>query len=452
ILRGVSMGTLNGLKRALKSLVFYSGLAATAALIYWLGLKYPLEFDWTAENRNTLSSASQKLLQDLEGPIEIVAYASNTGGLRDKIRTAIDRFRRFKADLSLEFVNPDEEPEAVRKLGIRVDGELIIHYQSRSENLQTLDEAAISNALFRLSQADQRWIVFLSGHGERSPTGSANHDLGQFGTQLENKGYRLLELQGNLSGTIPDNASLLVIANPLVDLLPGEMDAILDYIHNGGNLLWLRDPDGAGGLDSLSRLLGIDFLPGVVVDAGSRAYGIDNPAFVTMNEYPPHRITEGIRSISLFPKSGAIEAVVGGPFQSSPILRSTAQSWSERGPIQGHLQFNPEQSEKQGPLTLGLALTRTLDDQEQHILVIGDGDFLSNSYLGNGINLDLGLNMIQWLTETDNSIDIPARFGPDQSLDLSPSITAALGFVFLVAIPALLVFSGLIIHRKRQRS
>ncbi|MGH8549028.1 MAG: GldG family protein [Methylococcales bacterium] len=446
------MGSPAYRKRILANLAFYLCLFAAAGLVSRTSIQYPSEFDWTLDNRNTLSPASQNLLKELEGPVRIIAYASKPGELRNRIRIAIDRFRRFKEDLILSFVNPDEDPDAVRELGIRVDGEMIVHYQGRSESLRELSESAITNTLYRLSNIEQRWIVFLSGHGERSPSGPANHDLGQFGQQLQNKGFRILELKTTPGASIPDNASLLVIADPVVEPLPGESDSIVKYITHGGNLFWLRDSERIKGLDAVNDLLGIRFPPGIIVDANSRAYGINNPAFVTLSEYPPHPITENIHSISLFPKSGAIESEPSTPFHSAPVLESSAQSWSEQGPIKSHIQFNPEQGEKRGPLNLGLALTRAFETAEQRILVVGDGDFLSNTYLGNGINLDLGLNMIQWLTKTGNSLSIPIRFQPDQSLLLSPEQTAALGFFFLFVIPAMLMVSGLMINRRRKRS
>ncbi len=445
------MGNPGHFKQRILNLLFYVLLFASAGLAAWASCQIAFEFDWTAGRLNTLSQESQELLHQLEGPIKIVAYASNANELRDKIRVAVDRFQRFKPDLNLNFVNPDEEPDTVRELGIRVDGELILSYRGRSENLQELSESVITNALFRLAHSDQRWIVFISGHGERSPSGAANHDLGQFGQQLRNKGFRILELKTAETGTIPDNASLVVIADPSRDLSPGEADAILQYMNNGGDLLWLQDSGRLNGLEGLGGLLGIHFLPGTIVDAGSRAYGINNPARITVNGYPAHPITRNIQSASLFPKSEAIGSNPGGLFRHEPVLTTTAQSWSERGPIKGHIQFNPDQGEKQGPLNLGLALSRTLEGTDQRIVIVGDGDFLSNTYLGNGVNLDLGLNMIHWLTETGNSISIPVRFQPDHSLELNPWQFAVQGLAFLILIPFVLIFSGWMINRARKR-
>ena len=439
-------------RRYLKYLVFHVFLFSAAGCLAWLSVRYPLQIDWTDDSRNTLATASQHLLDELNGPVRIVSYASKNAELRGKIRTAIDRFQRFKADLTLVFVNPDEAPDTVRNLGIRVDGEMIIHYRDRSESLRELSESAISNTLFRLSKSEEPWIVFLSGHGERSASGFANHDLGQFGKQLQNKGYRIFESKPTSSDRIPDNASLLVIADPSVDMLAGEIDSILEFIRKGGNLLWLQDSGQLHGLDRLEDLLGIRFEPGTVVDTGSRAYGINNPAFVTLSEYPDHPINDNMHSTSLFPKSRAIEAKPDEAFHSAPVFQSSAQSWSERGPIKGHLQFNPEQGEKAGPLIIGLSLTRQFDGREQKILLVGDSDFLSNTYLGNGINLDLGLNMIGWLTATDKSIEIPLHFQSDRVLKLSPAATARLGIVFLIGLPSALIISGFAVSRRRKRS
>jgi len=47
-------------------------------------------------------------------------------------------------------------------------------------------------------------------------------------------------------------------------------------------------------------------------------------------------------------------------------------------------------------------LTRTINETtQQRIVVVGDGDFLSNAYLGNVGNLDMGLKMVSWLIHED---------------------------------------------------
>ncbi|HSH29106.1 MAG TPA: hypothetical protein VK971_04285, partial [Thiohalobacter sp.] len=84
-------------------------------------------------------------------------------------------------------------------------------------------------------------------------------------------------------------------------------------------------------------------------------------------------------------------------------------------------------------------------------VVIGDGDFLSNRFLGNVANLDLGLNLIDWLSHDDGFIAIRPRAAPDQRLELSRAAQAVIGFGFLFVLPALLVLAGLIVWLRRRK-
>ena len=83
--------------------------------------------------------------------------------------------------------------------------------------------------------------------------------------------------------------------------------------------------------------------------------------------------------------------------------------------------------------------------------MVGDGDFLSNTYLGNGGNLDLGLAMVRWLTDNDELIEIPAPVAPDARIELSRTAVAIIAGVFLVGIPGLMVVAGFTINLLRKR-
>ena len=87
----------------------------------------------------------------------------------------------------------------------------------------------------------------------------------------------------------------------------------------------------------------------------------------------------------------------------------------------------------------------------QRIIVIGDGDFLSNTYLGNAGNLGLGLNMVQWLSHDDATLNIRIKSAPDTSLVLGKIAQAVIGLGFLLGLPALLLLSGVIIWLLRRR-
>ena len=73
--------------------------------------------DWSAGARATITPQSQSLLKQLSGPLEVTSYA-RPGTLRAKTRLLIDRYRRFKPDLDLKFVDPDLDPITTQDAGI----------------------------------------------------------------------------------------------------------------------------------------------------------------------------------------------------------------------------------------------------------------------------------------------------------------------------------------------
>lgn len=437
-------------------LLFLLLLALVIGLLAWLSVRYPIRVDWTAGGRNTLSAASQVLLTRLKGPIRVTAYARDRSPLRESIIRLIDRYQRHKSDIALHFVNPDVLPDQVRQLGISVDGELYVEYSGRGEKLSRLSEQALTQTLQRLSRSQDRVVLFLDGHGERKPRGVANHDWGTFGRELEKIGIQARPLHLEKESQISAEAAVLVIASPQTSLSPEEMQVMLGYVRRGGNLLWLLEPDEPSRLPALAALLGITVLSGVVMDVDAPRLGIRHPALIPIVDYGPHPVTASLRSPALLPQAVALEIQRSAGWQAAVLLESQSSSWTETGALEGPLQFDPDTTERAGPLIVGVALFRPKpvaagEVAQQRIVVMGDGDFLSNTYLGNGANLELGLNILNWLVLDEALIMVPPRAVLDPSLHLSERALAWLAVVLLVILPAGLVTSGWLIAFYRRR-
>ena len=436
-------------------LLFLLLFGLVIGLLAWLSVRYPIQVDWTASGRNTLSAASQALLTRLDRPIRVTAYVRDRSPLRESIVRLVDRYQRFKPDIALHFVNPDLLPTQVRQLGISADGELYVEYGERGETLQHPGEQALTQTLQRLSRSQDRAVVFLDGHGERKPQGVANHDLGAFGRELEKIGIRARPLDLSKEPQIPADTATLVIASPQTPLSPDEIRVVLDYVRQGGNLLWLLEPDNPVGLPALAALLGVTLLPGVIVDADAPRLGISHPAFIPIVDYGPHPITAPLRSPALLPQAVALEIQPVADWRAAVLLESQSSSWTEIGALDGPLQFDADTAERAGPLTVGAALFRPRPAvgsiAQQRIVIMGDGDFLSNTYLGNGANLELGLNILNWLVLDEALIMVPPGAVADPSLHLSESALAWLAMVFLVILPVGLMSSGWLIWFYRRR-
>ncbi len=440
------------------SLIMLLLLLALAGLLAWASTRYPVIFDWTRTGRHTLANASISVLERIDGPVTVTSYAREQTDLRNAISKFMAKFQRVKPDIQFRFQNPDVVPDEVRALGISINGELVLQYQGRSGHIREADEGAFINALMSLSRGKETWVAFIEGHGERNPLGKANHDLGEWGQHLVNRGYRIHPLNLAEVNTIPDNTAVLVLAGPRVPLLEGETAMLLQYLQQGGNLLWLLDPDEMAMTQTISDYLNILVPQGTIIDVAGQLIGINDPTttMVTTSLYGKHAALDGFSFTTLFPRAAALTITDTSNWTATPLLNTGDHTWLKTDPLDENSQFDQDK-DQMGPLTIGLALERKIETsraeaKQQKIIVVADGDFLSNRYISNSGNLDLGIRFINWLGDDEDLIDIPARIATDTQLTASPMIIGAAGIFFLLVLPLLLVLSGLTIWWRRKRS
>jgi hypothetical protein len=112
-------------------------------LIFLLGFlsnKFEFSQDITQANRNTLTKGSVAVLNEMSGPINLTVFATkddvNKGDkFRQGIINFIARYQRAKEDINIKFISPIEEPKLAQDMGIRVDGEVVVEYNKRSEHI-----------------------------------------------------------------------------------------------------------------------------------------------------------------------------------------------------------------------------------------------------------------------------------------------------------------------------
>ncbi len=440
---------------ALHSIAQIALLLIFAGLLAWMSTRYVYVADWTRDGRHGLSAASLATLSKMDDALEITAYAREQVVLRDAIKKFVARYQRNKDDIVLRFVNPDAVPDEVRNLAISVNGELVLRYKGRSQHVRSADEQAFTNALSRLLRSSERWLVFIEGHGERHPLGKANHDLGLWAEQLAQRGFRIQPLNLSEARSIPENTSVLILAGPAVPYLPGEVERIRSYLDAGGNLLWLHDPGALHGLEPVAALLGIAFPPGTIIDSAGRLIGIDDPtiALVTRRLYGEHPTLNDMTLTTLFPQSTAITSLADDRWQARTLLSTGDHTWQETGALKGEVAL--DDTDLPGPLAIGLGLEREVEHglgemKQQRIVVLGDGDFLANTYVGNSGNMELGLRLINWLSDDDALIAIPATTVLDAHFAMGATAAGILGVLFVFILPLALFAIGLGLWWRRR--
>lgn len=439
---------------ALRSLLFALLVLGGATALGLFANRHSVQADITHNAINSLEPVSVEVLGKLAGPLDITVYATGQdarlGDIRKIIRNFVSLYQRYKTDINLTFIDPEKEPEKARAADIRLNGEMVVAYGGRSEHLTSINESVLTSTLLRLAHSGEQTVMYLDGHGERKLDGVANHDLGLFGAKLKQNGFRINSLNLALAQEVPSNVSTLVITQPQIDLLPGETDKLLRYIERGGNLLWLLDDEPLRGLERLAERLDLLLPPGIVIDPA--AAEMNAPATWALGAtYPSHAVTRNFGLITAFPQARSLIWNENPEWEHHVLIETAARGWVSRNAPKGKPVFD-KQHDTPGPVTIALALQRNVNDREQRIVVVGSGAFLSNSFSGNGGNLDLGVNMVNWLASEEHLITLQPRAAKDSSLVLSQTQLNAISIGFLVVAPLLLALAGVRIWWKRRRA
>lgn len=446
------------LQLSIQKFIFLLLFISSIGMLAWISDRYSYQFDLTANKRHSLSTDSIDLLGVLGKEITVHAYTTDDV-TKKAIQEIISRYQQVKSNFTLRLLNPDLDIDEVRRDGVVMNKPFafVIYYDERMEHIDSLSEQAISNALLRLNRRDNQQVTFISGHGERDIDGKDNRAYATIHQQLKEMGFNLQPIN-LLQQTIPDNTKLLVIAAPVHDYLEGEVTQIISFIDAGGNLLWLSDPGKLYGLDKLASSIGLQLQPGLVIDNNPelrQTLNIENPAIIPVTEYFPHVITNTIRYNTLFPLVRGISPLTNentvNNWQAEILFNSAGKSWTETSGLSEEMIFNASTGDIAGPITIAVALRRTPSSPEensatpprsQRIIVIGDSDFLSDTYIGAGANLNLGLNIFNWLIGDDDFISIESKASPDTRLELNDTQLMIIGFGFFLVIPMILLITG----------
>lgn len=452
--------------------IFYILFLVILGLLGFLGYTFKFEADWTYGKRNSLSEPTQVLLKSLDKPLKFIAYIPNRPDLEADLRKMIAKYQRINQQTSIEFVNPDLDPARAKQDGIQTAGQLAIHLGDKSEVIDSISESVVANAIQRMSRGAERLVITLEGNGERNLLATNNTGMSQLIATLQRSGFNIQPHNLLRTQSIPDNTSFVILASPQQDILPGEVDILRHYLEKGGNLLWLQDPGGLHGLQPLEELLGLKIYEGTVVDANpslQALLGINHPAIVPVIDYANNPITQKLNGnqtlfpfatmVSRDPQAADKESALA--WQTDEFLMTLPSSWLENsGILQGSVNYDKASGDIAGPISIGISLVRELEKpadkpqakaHQQRVAVIGDSDFLLNSFIGQGANLDLATALFNWLSADDNLLQVPITRAPDTQLQLSETLGYFIGIFFLFILPVLLIASGTIIWWRRRK-
>ncbi len=428
-------------------------------------------------------------------------------------RQVLDILNEYKAyskgNLQFEFINPEGEKgeQEARQAGIppvevqvikedkfevkRAYLGLVFFYEDKKEilpviqNLSSL-EYDISSAIKRLTTRERKKIGYTIGHQE-PPLSSM-----QRVQQELSKQYDLVPVELNDSQiTIPSDISALLVIAPQSKFKDSSLYAIDQYIMRGGKVAFLINKVNAAlqqrytqplelGLEPLLEHYGIRVNNDLVRDIQCATISVvqQQGPFQIQSQLPfpylpmasnmdkNNPIVKDLQNVIFyFVSSLDTNGAVAKGLNTEVLIRSSKYSGRQSGffMIDPFYRYSQQEMSESGiPLAVVVSgsyqsyfVDKSLAPQHSQspatqIVVVGDGDFMKDEFMGSKGNLTLFVNIVDYLADDAGLITIRSKDISQPPLEqISDTMKKVVKYGLLVFPPFIVVGYGLYRWRKR---
>jgi len=459
--------------------------------VNFLGMQVYQRWDLTQNHRYSLSPETRAYLRDLSEPVEIIVTirADSRRGeekiLFDYLENLLREYvyftsREESAAVSVEFVDIYQDLERAemlaREYGLEQPNTVIVRNGERRRFLRPDDliefeemkpvrfrgEAALTSAILEITQNRAPVIYSLVGHGE---TGFNDPDpsrgLSRLGNELRLRNFVLRTLDLSQEEAVPEDAELVLLADPKGALLPTELDKLRTYLlDRAGRMIIFLGPGSRPGLDPLLREWGLQLNGGVVFEKDPAS--VDSGGSILLRNFGEHPVTESLIQNQTWLASGLLRPVLPSGQASSddrlvlqPLAATSKKSWVETNPLTGNTpSFDPD-ADIPGPIPVAMLAERRAHDRlginlpGGRLLVIGSGDLFANRRLASLGNVNFFFQSLNWLLDRDQWVGIPPRPVPQYQIALSQGQFRLVAITFLFfPVSILLLGFGIFLTRR----
>jgi len=448
---------------------------------------HDVHVDLTREGVFTPSKQAETVVDRLRQDVKLTYFyqAQDQAGRRAK--DMVEVLGRRNPHLHVRTVDPDKQPTVADTYGVRIYNAAVLETDGRRIQVMSTDENQIALGILRVVREQVTTVCFMEGHDEypmenfefhthfegvashsHGDSSSAlvqmrAHGAGRLRRALESLGYDVRKIIPATLTAIPADCAVVVDVNPRTTYLPGESELLLGYLARGGSALLMYDlgfvlePRLAAGLASL----GVAVEQEVVIDPLDH-YSTD-PEVVAVPVYEPHPITRsialtffpGVRSLTLRPPPPGVT--------SAPLFRSSTDSYTRQVQAVSERQPGGDVGAAHSTAGQGGAGRRILGAAIEgnwpgmgpaakpfRLVVVGDGDFASNSFLPYMANSDLALAMVRWLVREERTPSVNVRMPVPPLVLLTKSQMQRIFLEIEVLLPFGVVALGAVVWWRRR--
>lgn len=453
------------------ALITIAVLAALILLNILLG-ETSIQADLTPKKLFSLTDETRTLLDGLQREVEI--YALFTPGQEpESIMDSVNEYERRSSMVSVQVLDPDRNPGVLARFtqdGAEIEhGSFIVSSGSNYRVISASDlygdsysfkvEQLITSAVAYVSSGRSPKIYEVVGHQETTLA-----SLG-FSAPLDQSNYTVEELS-LIRSDIPDDAELLTLIGPRIDLSPPEISKIEEYLIGGGRLFIALNysPEPQSNIYDLLRRWDIDVRRGVVLEmeANRLIPEFGNNPFISAPYITDH---ESLASLSESRLDPIFRQTMGfGRTEAEqrqldyfPLLQSSENSWLRTNlTSEESNRVPPIGGDKKGPVDVAVAVRqRNLDTDEPEggvIVAAGSAATLAGlEFLGQiTANVEMVMNLVNWAVGDESSVNVPSKSLYRLPLRIGNVTALIYAGVTIIVIPIGCILAGVVIWLRRR--
>ena len=333
-----------------------------------------------------------------------------------------------------------------------------------------ISEEKITNAIVDLTKEERPKIYFLTGHNEYN----LNSELSMLKAYLINEVNDIATLDLLVTGKVPEDANLVVIGSPGKDFMEQEVENMINYINQGGKILWLNDPlltkENFPNMQKILNQFGVTFQDGIILEQDENKMALQSPNYII----PDIATTNATKDIAtdggiLFVNATKIKLGTDEELEKLQVTPQVILTTSDTALFRTEVSNTSSskiESDEEGSFLLGVKLTKTIQSQEEEqnkkqatLYAISNNFFIADYEVTIGNtkvppitfynNKDYILNTIAELTENENAISIRKDTGV-----VTYTATEAQDKMIRIAItifPICIIIIGIIVWMVRKK-
>lgn len=451
--------TKQGMNMGVMILLFLSIII----MVNWLGSQKIKTWDFSSQQKNSLSEQSQQVLRSLDSELKVLFFykQGQEEGEQNKVafRELIKKYQDQSSKVSLDFVEVNERPDLTKEFGVdKGSGVVFVSYKGRKNRIDKIDEQELTNALIKVAQEKQKTVYFTKGHGEYSLDESKEaRGAFQLKTLLENNNYLLKTWTMNLETAVPTDADMVLVIGPKQNFLDFEVKLLEEYLSGGGHLVLALKSEATSGLDKIIQQIGYkaanNYVLNVINIGVAQTADPRTPTFgnIFSTENPITKVFTGGEVSLLFRPMSFIKSGTTSPsITVDEIIKTNQDSMAFQD-----LTFKNQLG--RGPHTLALSATGSWPGSKEagknfQLVVFGDADFLNNQLIYQNLNRDLILNTVAYMGGQNQLISITPKDVSKTEIDPSTIKQGLFYFGVAIPLPLLMLISSLTLWFRRRHS